>query len=669
MDSNTWSQSPQDLGYPPIDFEAELNEEQYAAVTAGDGPALVLAGAGSGKTRTLTYRVAYLLEKGVHPGNILLLTFTNKAAREMLERVTELTGVPGRSFWGGTFHSIGQRMLRMHGEGIGLKNNYTILDQSDAESLLTDVIRSLDATYLKDKNNPKSKVIANVISLSRNTCSPLEDTVYEHFPYYQEYVPKFADFMKAYMERKLQQQVADYDDLLVYWLKILQEQPEVCSYYQERFQHILVDEYQDTNKIQAAIIDTIGNRNQIMAVGDDAQSIYSWRGANYENILHFPENHDNSEVFRIETNYRSTPEILRFANDVINQFDVGAGFHKELRPVRDSNMQPMLLSCMDSREEAQVVIRRIHALLEEGRSLKDITVLYRAHYQAVDMQMELTRQNIPFQITSGVQFFEQAHVKDLVAQIKFAYNPNDSRAFHRFCGLLPKVGEKTAEKIFNTAFDEAQTTGEHIADLFESKAVTMKVPKGARQYWESLAATIKSLADATRNQEKPSEIMRLAVEGWYAEHIKTLYPNYFQRMDDLQSLVGFAERFNDLQDMLAQLVLMNSETTNKSIDPEEDQLRLTTVHQAKGLEFPVVFLLGISDSMFPLKRAIERGDLDEERRLFYVAVTRAKDELYLTSPRMSQYGGNTNFLQPSRFINAVRSDLYEVVRMRRYSEW
>ena len=668
MDMDSWTSSPQQMGYPPIDFRAELNDEQYAAVTAPEGPALVLAGAGSGKTRTLTYRVAYLLEQGVHPGNILLLTFTNKAAREMLARVEELTGVQRRAFWGGTFHSIGQRMLRMHGEPIGIKSNYTIMDQSDAESLLTTVIRSKDALFLKDKNNPKAKVISNTLSLARNTCQSIEDSVHQFSPYFHEYIPDFEKFAEGYTERKKIQQVADYDDLLVYWLEILKTQEQVAKYYQDRFQHILVDEYQDTNKIQAQIIDLIGSRNQIMAVGDDAQSIYSWRGANYENILHFPDNHEGTEMYRIETNYRSTPEILSFANDIINQFDSGHGFHKELRPVRDSHIAPMMIQAMDGREEASVVIRRIQALLEEGRSLSDITVLYRAHYQAVDLQMELTRQHMPFQITSGVQFFEQAHIKDLVAQIKFAYNSNDSRAFHRFCGLLPKVGEKTAEKIFMTAYEEAQTTGEHIADMFLTKPVIAKVPKGARDHWESLAATIQSIVKAATS-ESPSEVVALAVEGWYADFIKTLYPNYLQRMDDLQSLIGFAQRFTDLQELLSQLVLMNSETSQKSIDPDEDQLRLTTVHQAKGLEFPVVFLLGCSEGLFPLKRAIDRGDLDEERRLFYVAVTRAMDELYMTSPRMTQFGGNTNFMNPSRFIQRVNPDLYEVVRLKRYSSW
>ncbi len=668
MDSDNWSSSPNQMGYPPIDYRAELNDEQYAAVTAEDGPALVLAGAGSGKTRTLTYRVAYLLEKGVHPGNILLLTFTNKAAREMLARVEELTGIQRRAFWGGTFHSIGQRMLRMHGEPLGINSNYTILDQSDAESLLNEVIRGVDALFLKDKNNPKAKVIANALSLSRNTCQSIEDSVNQFSPYFHEYIPDFEKFFEAYQAKKKQQQVADYDDLLVYWLEILKTQESIAKYYQERFQYILVDEYQDTNMIQAQIIDTIGNRNQIMAVGDDAQSIYSWRGANYENILNFPDNHEDTEMYRIETNYRSTPEILSFANDIINQFDTGHGFHKELKPVREPHLQPMMIQATDGREEASIVIRRIQALLEEGRSLSDITVLYRAHYQAVDLQMELTRQHLPFQITSGVQFFEQAHIKDLVAQIKFAYNPNDSRAFHRFVGLLPKVGDKTAEKIFGVAYMEAQTTGEHIADMLLTKPVVAKVPKGARDHWESLAATVQAVAKAAAT-ESPSEVVALAVEGWYSDFIKTLYPNYLQRMDDLQSLIGFAQRFTDLQELLSQLILMNSETSQKSIDPDGDQLRLTTVHQAKGLEFPIVFLLGCSDGQFPIKRAIDRGDLDEERRLFYVAVTRAMDELYMTSPRMSQFGGNTNFMNPSRFIQRVNPDLYEVVRLRRYSSW
>ncbi len=668
MEFERWSKSPQDPGYPPIDFRSNLNDEQFAAVTATEGPSLVLAGAGTGKTRTLTYRVAYLLDRGVQPGNILLLTFTNKAAREMLSRVEDLTGVPRRAFWGGTFHSIGSRMLRMHGQPLGIEPNFTIMDQSDAESLLADVIREVDAQFLADKKNPRAKVVANIISLSRNTCQSLADAVGRFYSYFKEYIAEFVLFFEAYTKRKKQQQVADYDDLLVYWLEILQTQEQVARYYQDRFQHILVDEYQDTNRIQAQIIDLIGARDQIMVVGDDAQSIYSWRGANYENILHFPDNHENTRLFRIETNYRSTPEILRFANGIINQFDPGRGFHKTLRPARKQHQLPILIQAMDGREEADVVICRIQGLLDEGRCLKDITVLYRAHYQALDLQMELTRQDIPFQITSGVQFFEQAHIKDLVAQLKFAYNAQDSRAFHRFVSLLPKIGNATAEKIFQAALAEARNTGEHVANTLMSGPVQSKVPKAARQHWESLASTIQAITKAAKDKP-PTEVVSLAVEGWYSDYIKTLYTNYRQRLDDLESLVGFAQRFTDLQELLSQIVLLNSETSQTSIDPEEDQLRLTTVHQAKGLEFPVVFLLAASDGLFPLWRAIDHGDLDEERRLFYVAVTRAMDELYMTSPRMIQFGAKTNFLQPSRFIHDVDPKLYEVVQLRRHSSW
>ena len=657
-----------DPGYPPIDFRSNLNDEQFAAVTAGDHPSLVLAGAGTGKTRTLTYRVAYLLERGVHPGNILLLTFTNKAAREMLSRVEDLTGFPGQAFWGGTFHSIGQRMLRMHGQPLGIEPNYTIMDQSDAESLLADIIRELHPQFLKDKNNPKAKVIANVISLSRNTCQSLDDVVMRFYPYFREHLTEFAQFFKAYTKRKIRQQVADFDDLLVYWLEILQTQEGIAHYYQERFHHILIDEYQDTNRIQAQIIDLIGARDQIMAVGDDAQSIYSWRGANYENILHFPDKHPNTRIFRIETNYRSTPEILRFANEVIQQFDPGQGFHKTLRPARGKRQPPLVIQVMNGRDEAAAVISRVKGLLDEGRYLKDITVLYRAHYQALDLQMELTRQNIPFQITSGVKFFEQAHIKDLVAQVKFAYNPQDSRAFHRFACLLPKIGNATAEKIYQAALAGARSSDAHVADMLTSRPILAKVPKAARKHWISLAATLEGIVQAAKN-ESPSQVVSLAAEGWYSDYIKTLYPNYRQRMDDLESLVGFARRFSSLQELLAQIVLLNSETSQDSVDPEEDQLRLTTVHQAKGLEFPIVFLLAASDGLFPLARAMENDGLDEERRLFYVAVTRAMDELYLTTPHMIQFGMNTKILQPSRFIQGVNPELFEMVRFHRKPSW
>lgn len=657
-----------DSTFAPIDFRAELNEEQYAAVTADAGPALVLAGAGSGKTRTLTYRVAYLLHQGVQPYEILLLTFTNKAAREMLERVEDLTAISRRQLWGGTFHSIAQRILRVHGEKIGLKRNYTILDESEAESLLKNAINTVDSKFIKGKNNPKPKVIANLMSYARNTCRSVFDEANDHFPFLEGAAQKIADFHQEYQKTKLLQQVADYDDLLELLLKLLRENPDIAAIYQNRFKHILVDEFQDTNRLQSEIVDLFGIHHQVMAVGDDAQCIYTWRGADFENIMRFNERHPGAIVHKIETNYRSTPEILDFANSVLGAQPAGMGYSKELRAVRPSGEKPYFTPIMDTRGQANFILQRIEGLIDEGRNLSDIAILYRAHYHAMDLQMELSRRNIDYQITSGVRFFEQAHVKDFSAQLRFASNPADVSAFLRFTTLLPKVGPKTAERIHDFTKKLAEKTSKNFCDVLGSEEVLKKVPADAKEEWPSLAETIREVSSAM-DSEPPESIVQLALDGWYSTFIREIYPNWTEREDDLQSLVSFASRYETMEELLAQLTLLASESNERSPEDQKNCLRLTTIHQAKGLEFPVVFVIGLADGLFPLQRTIDSGDLDEERRLFYVAVTRAMEELYLSYPMLNQKGSSVMRFNPSRFLQEVDSSYYNTLRTAPTRSW
>ena len=665
MDFFEAAEGPEPQFSSGIDYDVELNEEQYAAVTAPFGPSLVLAGAGSGKTRTLTYRVAWLLDQGVDPQNVLLLTFTNKAAREMLDRVADLTGVSSRLFWGGTFHHIGQRLLRRFGSPVGINPGFNIIDQGDAESLLGDEIRRIEPEFLKNKNNPKPRVIAHLISYARNTLEDVEAMACERYPYPPNLGPDIGRFAKAYEKAKRRQDVADYDDLLEKWLELLRTDEAFLRYCNEQFKQVLVDEYQDTNRLQGAIVDTIGSHHRIMAVGDDSQCIYTWRGAEFDNIMTFLDRHPGGNLFKIETNYRSTPQILSFANCILDGH-TGGGYRKELRPVRPDGAKPTLVSTVDTRQQAEFVIRSISELVNQGRTYGEIVVLYRAHFHAMDLQMELSRSGIPFQITSGVRFFEQAHVKDLVCQIRFVANPRDTTAFLRFTGLLPKVGPKTAEKLYAFIVDYAKKNDQDLFDVLGSKAVIAKVPSAARDEWESLAETLRCCHSEAR-QGSPDEVVRLAVEGWYGTFLRTLYPNWKSREEDLIGVIGFAERFEDLSELLAQLILLNSEASDRSIEPGEEMVRLTTIHQSKGLEFPVVFILGLADGMFPLNRAIEDGNLDEEIRLFYVSVTRAQDELYLSFPMIQSQGGPPRRMQPSRFLSSVRPDYYENVRYR--SSW
>ena len=668
MDHNEQNEPSEDE-VPAIDFRAQLNDEQFAAVTAEPGPLLVLAGAGSGKTRTLTYRVAYLLSKGIPPGEILLLTFTNKASKEMLQRVQELTGVsPGR-FWGGTFHSIGHRALRMYGEAIGLPRNFTIMDADESDDMMRDAVEAVDKGFFKDKTHPRPGPLHEMISLSRNTQQSLAETIDKNFPQHRDFTERMVKFAASYAAKKLEANVLDYDDLLEHWLRLLTECPDVAAYFTRRFRHVLVDEYQDTNTLQSAIVDSIAAHHCVMAVGDDAQCIYSWRGANFENIMTFPDRHPGTVIHRIETNYRSTPQILALANGVLEAQPVGSHFEKNLKAHRPNSEKPFVVQSMDSREQAHFIIQRLKGLVDEGCSLADVAILYRAHFQALDIQLELAKQQIPYQITSGVKFFEQAHVRDLVCLLRFVYNPADVMAWNRLVCLLPKVGDKGAQKIHTAATEHARFLQKDLIDALGTDDVKTKVPKDAKEDWDHFASSLQQVAESMHS-ERPHKAVERAIDGWYGDYLKGAYANYISRMDDLKSLIGFATRFTDMQDMLAQVMLLNGETTEKSVDAAaEDAVRLTTIHQSKGLEYAAVFIIGLAEGMFPLRRAIESGDIEEERRLFYVAVTRARDELYLCYPKVNTKGGPATLLSPSQFIQELNADLYQPLRIKRQWGW
>ena len=384
-----------------IDYEAELNAQQFAAVSAPPGPALVLAGAGAGKTRTLTYRVAYLLEQGIPVDRILLLTFTNKAAREMMDRVQNLIGGDTAGLWGGTFHSVGHRVLRRHAEAVGYPQSFTIMDRDDAKALMSAAIDDAGIDT-KAVRFPKPDLVCDILSMSLNTGLPLGQVMEERYSYFDTLTDEIAQAHAAYTKRKVANGVMDFDDLLNLWLRLLRENKEIRESFQARFQFILVDEYQDTNQVQCELIDLLGGRHHnIMAVGDDSQSIYSWRGANFRNVLEFPDRHDGTHVFKIETNYRSTPEILDCANAVIAANT--QQFEKVLAPVRDSGMKPALVCCNDANQQAEFIAQRVLELRDEGTPMEGMAVLYRSHFHALELQLEFTRRNIPFSITSGIR--------------------------------------------------------------------------------------------------------------------------------------------------------------------------------------------------------------------------------------------------------------------------
>ena len=657
-------------GIPPIDFRGELNDDQYNAVTAEPGPLLVLAGAGSGKTRTLTYRVAYLLSQGVKPSEILLLTFTNKASKEMLHRVQELTGIEPARFWGGTFHSLGHRALRIYGEAIKLTRNFTIIDADESESLLKQTVESVDKTFFKDKTHPRPGPLFNVLSLARNTQLSINVTVQQNFPQYDEIQHRFEPFAEAYAKRKQEQNVVDYDDLLELWLKLLNEAPEVAEYFAHRFRHVLVDEYQDTNTLQAQIVDKLAAHHQVMAVGDDAQCIYSWRGADFENIMTFEGRHPGTVLHRIETNYRSTPEILALANGVLLAQPVGRHFEKELRADRDHSQKPYVVQTMDDREQAEFIIKRIRSLTEdEGISANEIAILYRSHFLALEVQLAFSKAGVPYQITSGVKFFERQHVRDLVALVRFVYNPADTQAWQRVVVLLPKIGEKGAQKIHAVALENAQLLQKNLIDVLHTDDVKSKVAKAARDDWDNFCDSLRQVASSMET-DTPAAAIETAIDGWYGDYLKGAFADYVDRFEELKALIGFAGRNEEMQDLLAQIVLLNGETSDRQVDGDTEAIKLTTVHQAKGLEYDVVFVVGLADGQFPGRRSIEADDVEEERRLFYVAVTRARNELYLCYPKVATRGGPGGMLlQPSRFLMELPTDLYEPLRIKRRFGW
>src|SRR6202007_997062 len=430
-----------------IDYRAELNDQQYAAVTSGPGPALVLAGAGSGKTRTLTYRVAWLLDNGVEPQSILLLTFTNKAAREMLTRVQSLVPLETTAIWGGTFHSIGNRLLRKHALEIGFRPGYSIMDREDQEDLLSAVVASeeVDTTQVRF---PTGEVLGDIYSLALNTDRPISQVIAERYRRFLPLTNQIEWIQKRYEERKRAANAMDFDDLLAQIVELFKTKPDIAEFYQRYFQFILVDEYQDTNRLQSEFIDVLAAHHQsVMVVGDDAQSIYSWRGANYQNILDFPKRYPDAQIYRIETNYRSVPEIVALENASI--LENSKQFAKTLRAHRNGfEVKPSVVALYDNNQQASFVAKRILELQSKGIDLNSVAVLYRAHFQSLEVQLALTRAGIPFAITSGLRFFEQAHIKDIAAFMKFAVNPADEVAFKRMARLLPGVATRTADKLW-----------------------------------------------------------------------------------------------------------------------------------------------------------------------------------------------------------------------------
>ncbi len=638
----------------------QLNPQQKQAYLHDQGHALVIAGAGSGKTRVISHRVARLIAQGTPANAILMVTFTNKAAEEMRQRVEGLLVENPKDIKGllaGTFHSLANRFLRRYAPMVDLQSNFTILDASDA----LDLLRIARTTVLdggvdfEGRRFPDAGVISSLISKAFNCNQEIHQIIAKERPWLEAFTPQIESIAGQYQQRKRDNQVLDFDDLLDFWLLLLQRRHQNLPMAQN-LQHVLVDEYQDSNHIQAEILNLlVKNKTSLMAVGDDSQSIYGWRGADYANILNFPQNFD-SVVYPLEHNYRSTPEILALANHSIQQNPTP--FEKNLRTQQaPAHIKPRLVYPLTVHEEADYMIGRIHVYQDQGASLGDMGMLYRNHHQAAVLQLRLAENQIPFEVRSGIRFFAQAHIKDMVAFLKALFNPFDEIAWLRILKMLPGIGVVSAHKIHQVFVrqGEVNITREN-TDLLKA------IPKKALRSWPDLARTFEALL--VENQS-PAEMMTcLRTSPFFRNHLVAAYDNPQERDTDLAYLSEFSSRYRSLERFLSQLSLADGAAVKKDLLPEEEEeerITLTTIHQAKGLEWQVVFLIGLSEGLFPHARCLEPQErLQEERRLFYVGITRCKRHLELGAPLTLHANGRMEVGKASRFVEELPQNLLEI---------
>ncbi len=629
-----------------IDYTKELNQEQLEVVQNGDGACLVLAGAGSGKTRTIIYRVARLLEQGVQPSEILLVTFTNKAASEMNARILHLLGGQVRLPWSGTFHHIAFRILQEFAPLLGYKRNFTILDNEDSKDLLKLCLKQ-EGVDRTERRFPSTAVLFSLISFSRNAERSITEVLEEKYPNWSTLSDTIARIADEYARRKREANAMDFDDLLVNFYLLLLKSESTRLRFATQFRYVLVDEYQDTNTIQASIVRLLASvHKNILVVGDDAQSIYSFRAANIENILQFEKQYPGAKIFRLVTNYRSTPEILSLANDVIAHNT--KQYHKELQSVRESFIRPEVRAFADAREEAQFVASRILELRDEGVKLPQMAVLFRAAFHSQALEVELVRRDIPYEYRGGVRFFERAHIKDVLAYVRVWHNVDDTVAWSRVLNMQTGIGPGTVEKILRLL----KTPNTEITEI--SAVLPARAQVGWNdflQIWQSLQASVPT----------PSALIQSVISSKYRDYLQSEYPDFRDRIQDIEELARYAEEEDDVNKFLAESVMQEgyrkaSQSTGASRDNE--QIILSTIHQAKGLEWEAVFVLHVAAGQFPSERSMsERNGLEEERRLFYVAITRARKHLSLSYPLMA--GAMTFLGGPSMFLDEISAGLVD----------
>lgn len=641
----------------PRDFSSELNPEQAAAATHGDGPLLIIAGAGTGKTRTLVYRVAHLIERGVAAERILLLTFTRRAAQEMLSRAERLVGSNSKRVHGGTFHATAHRLLRRYGQAAGLPKDFTIMDQGDAADLMQ-LSRAQLGYAAKSKRFPKKETLQYVYSRHINTGISIEDIIRDDYPQFIDYIEDFGKIYADYTRRKQERNLVDYDDLLLFWALLLEASPELGKKISGLYDHILVDEYQDTNVLQARILAGMckAHRN-LTVVGDDAQSIYSFRGANFRNILDFPMQFPGATVVALEQNYRSTQPILSVTNSVISR--AAERFTKNLWTQRIGGEQPWLVAARDEQQQTQFVVDRILELHEEGTRLSEIAVLFRAGYMSADLEIELTNRKIPFEKWGGLKFLEAAHVKDVLAFLRILENPRDEVSWYRLLLLLPGIGDATARAAIDAM----------AAAAWESTAFgRYNPPPRAKAAHAALVNLLDGLRSGAPQDQAQVAADIARVRLLYDNILRERYDRVEPRLADLDQLQIIAAGYPDRATFLSALALEPPQATQDlagGSKEEDDCLVLSTAHSAKGKEWDAVFVIWAVDGWFPSARCLNNDEeTEEERRLMYVALTRARNHLSVTYPLnaySTRRSANYSLDQLCRFIDrGVRDQMQRV---------
>lgn len=636
-----------------LDYRKELNDAQYQAATAMDGPLLIIAGAGTGKTRTLVYRVAHLIDRGIDPRSILLLTFTRRAADEMLRRASLLIDGRCNQVAGGTFHSFANLVLRHYGRHLGLAPSFTIMDRSDSEDVIQ-LIRSDMGLNIKEKRFPRKQTVAEIFSMTHNKQSRLNDLLELEYPHLIDVNFELSELYRRYVDYKTTKSLLDYDDLLLKLRDLLAGQAEVRQRLSDTYRYIMVDEYQDTNHLQDKIVRLLATTHENVAVvGDDAQSIYSFRGANFRNIMDFPKQFPSARIIKLEENYRSTQPILNLTNEIIQR--AKEGYEKRLFTRKSVGTRPKLVQAGSEQMQSQFVRQKILELREEGVPLWDIAVLFRSSFHSFDLEIELARHNIPFVKRGGFQFMETAHVKDLLAHMRILANPQDAISWTRVLLLLEGIGPGASQKIVKWLLE-----GTHAVERLRAYPAKGKIAHGLR--------TLAQVLEEAKQAELPSEQAQYLMQ-YYVPILKQNYPDdHPKRLRDMEHFQGMTERYRSLERLLSDMAL---EPPNDSIggilavDPDEGPLVLSTIHSAKGLEFHSVFVIWALEGRFPsFYNTSSIEELEEERRLLYVAATRAKQNLFISYPtRVFDKSLRMVLSRPSQFIDGIPPRLLEPVAL------